>query len=52
MIPRLGRKNMAEDLIKIFKGAMAELPPIESSSFGTYFDSLGKSRIVLIGDGR
>ncbi|RYP34169.1 hypothetical protein DL767_004396 [Monosporascus sp. MG133] len=50
MLSGLGKK-MAQKLPDVLKGAVTELPPIESSSFGAHFDSFGASRIVLIGDG-
>ncbi|KAK7746092.1 hypothetical protein SLS62_009552 [Diatrype stigma] len=42
---------MAQRIPDALKGAVTQLPPIESSSFGSHFDSYGRSRIVLIGDG-
>lgn len=51
MVLGLGKKKMAQ-LPEVLKGAVTQLPPIDSSSFGSHFDSYGGgSRIVLIGDG-
>ncbi|KAI8950613.1 hypothetical protein F4801DRAFT_602174 [Xylaria longipes] len=42
---------MSRDLRNIIRDAAKELPNINDSSFGSYFDQFGSSRIVLIGDG-
>ncbi|OTA98802.1 hypothetical protein M426DRAFT_49218, partial [Hypoxylon sp. CI-4A] len=39
------------ELSDLLKGAARELPPIDSNEFGAKFDTFGKSRLVLIGDG-
>ncbi len=52
MLFGLGKTKMAQQVSEMLKGAVVRLPPIESSSFGSHFDSFGSSRIVLIGDGR
>ena len=52
MVLGFGGKKMAQNLIERLREAATQLPPIESSSFGSHFDSFGGSRIVLIGDGR
>lgn len=52
MLLGLGKKKMTQHLPEVLKGAVTQLPSIDSSSFGSHFDSYGGSRIVLIGDGR
>ncbi|KAI0876951.1 hypothetical protein GGS24DRAFT_488272 [Hypoxylon argillaceum] len=41
---------MAQDLRNTIRDAARELPNINDSSFGSYFDQFGSSRLVLIGD--
>ncbi|KAI0457331.1 hypothetical protein F5B21DRAFT_91235 [Xylaria acuta] len=45
------RKKMSQDLGNIIRDAARELPAINDSSFGSYFDQFGSSRLVLVGDG-
>ncbi|KAJ5666472.1 erythromycin esterase-domain-containing protein [Penicillium maclennaniae] len=36
---------------ELFAATARPLPPINSSGFGSYFDNLGKFKVVLLGDG-
>ncbi|KAH8162813.1 hypothetical protein CIB48_g5442 [Xylaria polymorpha] len=42
---------MSQDLGNIIKDVAKALPDIDDDSFSSYFDQLGSSRVVLIGDG-
>ena len=39
MVLGFGGKKMAQNLIERLREAATQLPPIESSSFGSHFDS-------------
>ncbi|KAI0550522.1 hypothetical protein F4679DRAFT_542702 [Xylaria curta] len=45
------RRKMSQNLRSVIRDAAKELPDISDSSFGSYFDQFGSSRVVLIGDG-
>ncbi|KAL1961305.1 hypothetical protein VTO42DRAFT_33 [Malbranchea cinnamomea] len=42
---------MGSRLPELIRFAAKPLPPISDSSFGSYFDHLGKYKVVLLGDG-